>query len=205
MNRCSAIARLGSLILLTFTLTATAQYKRKLSKDKDGIRVYESDTKNSDFKSIKVECTLPGDYDKFMFVLNDVPHYKDWVYRTKNSYIIRRISPDEFYYYTETSLPWPLSNRDAVFHSKTDRDSSGRYLNIKTTTEPSLIAEKSGKVRVPYSSISWYLTRPSAKMIHVIYVLEINPGGYLPAWLVNMFADKGPYESFRRLSEVLKR
>ena len=205
MNRYFTKARFGSLILLTFTLTATAQYKWKLSKDKDGIKVYESDTKNSDFKSIKVECTLPGDYDKFISVMNDVPHYKDWVYRTKKSYIITRISPDEFYYYTETSLPWPLSNRDAVFHSKTDRDSSDRYLNIKTTTEPSLIAEKRGKVRVPYSSISWYLTKPSAKMIQVIYIFEINPGGYLPSWLVNMFADRGPYESFKRLAEVLKK
>ena len=92
-----------------------------------------------------------------------------------------------------------------MFHSKTERDSSDRYLNIKTTTEPSLIAEKSGKVRVPYSSISWYLSKPSAQMIHVIYIFEINPGGYLPAWLVNMFADKGPYESFKQLAEGLKK
>jgi len=80
------------LILLTFTLTATAQYKWKLSKDRDGIKVYESDTKNSDFKSIKVECTLPGDYDKFISVMNDVPHYKDWVYRTKTLTLLKNFN-----------------------------------------------------------------------------------------------------------------
>jgi len=152
-----------------------------------------------------VECTLQGDYDKFIAVMNDVPRYKEWVYHTKNSHVIKRISPVEFYYYTETSLPWPLSNRDAVFHSKTDRDSADRYLNIKTVTEPFLVTEKSGKVRVPYSFINWYVTRASAKTIHVTYILEINPGGSLPAWLVNMFADRGPYESFKRLGEVLKK
>ena len=205
MNKYATIGILIFLLLPALALTASAQYSWKLSKDKDGIKVYESGTKNSDFKSIKVECTLPGNYDKFIALMNDVPHYKDWVYRAKNSYLIKRISPDEFYYYIETSLPWPLSNRDAVFHSKTNRDSLNRYLNIKTITEPSFIAEKSGKVRVPYSSIDWYLTMPSAKTIHLIYILEIDPGGYLPAWLVNIFADKGPYETFKRLSEGLKK
>ena len=83
MNKGFTIATLGFLILVTLTLTATSQYNWKLSRDKDGIKVYESDTKNSDFKSIKVECTLPGDYDKFISVMDDVSHYKDWVYRTK--------------------------------------------------------------------------------------------------------------------------
>jgi hypothetical protein len=193
------------LLLSAWTTTAAAQYNWKLCKDKDGIKVYESETKNSDFKSIKVECTLQGNYDKFISVMNDVPHYKNWVYRTKKSYLIKRISRDEFYYYTETSLPWPLSNRDAVFHSKTDRDSLNRYLHTKTITEPSLIAEKSGKVRVPYSSIDWYVTMPSVNTIQVIYILQIDPGGYLPAWLVNMFADRGPYESFKQLAEILKK
>jgi hypothetical protein len=37
-----------------------------------------------------------------------------------------------------------------------------------------------------------------------VYIFEIDPGGSTPAWLVNMFADKGPYETFKQLGEALK-
>ncbi|MBD0377821.1 MAG: lipid-binding protein, partial [Flavisolibacter sp.] len=45
----------------------------------------------------------------------------------------------------------------------------------------------------------------NANTLNVDYTLQVNPGGQLPPWLVNMFADKGPYESFKKLAELLKR
>jgi hypothetical protein len=106
-----------------FTSTTFGQYNWKLSKEKDGIRVYQSDVQHSNYKSIKVECTLEGNYDKLITVLNNVSHQKDWVYHNKTSYIIKQVSPYEFWYYMETFLPWPMSNRDAVVHLKMNKDS----------------------------------------------------------------------------------
>ena len=102
-------------------------------------------------------------------------------------------------------MPWPMSNRDAVVHLTMNKDSLNRFLKISAIGEPRLIPEKSGKVRVPRSSVSWYVTMPTAKTIHIIYTFEADPGGNLPSWMVNMFADKGPYESFKKLSEILKK
>jgi len=187
-----------------FTSSVLGQYKWKLSRQKDGISVYESVVANSDYKSIKVECTLEGTYDKLITILSNVSHQKDWVYNNKTSYILKRISANEFYYYTETSIPWPMSNRDAVVHFKINRDSLDRFLKITATGEPNYIPEKSGKVRVPKSLINWYVTMPTSKTISIVYTFEAEPGGSLPAWLVNMFADKGPYESFKKLSGILK-
>ena len=192
-------------LLVTFVSTAYSQYDWKLTKDKDGIRVYQSETKTSNFKSIKVECTLEGTYDKLISVLSNVALHKEWVYKVKTPYIIKKNSPQDFYYYTETSMPWPMSNRDAVVHLTMNKDSLNRFLKISAIGEPRLIPEKSGKVRVPRSSVSWYVTMPTAKTIHIIYTFEADPGGNLPSWMVNMFADKGPYESFKKLSEILKK
>ena len=192
-------------LLSTFiTVTAYSQYSWRLSKDKDGIKVYESEIKNSNFKSIKVECVLPGTYDKLMAILSDVSRHKDWVFHSKTSNILKRNSPYDFYYYTETSMPWPMSNRDAVVHLTMNRDSLNRFLKVTATGVPNFIAEKSGKVRVPRSSVNWYVTMPSATSINIVYTFEADPGGSMPAWLVNMFADKGPYESFKKLSSILK-
>lgn len=180
------------------------QYNWKLNKDKDGIKVYQSELQHSNYKSIKVECTLEGSYDKLIAVLNNVSGQKDWVYRNKISYMVRQVNPYEFYYYTEASLPWPMSNRDAIVHLKMDRDSLNRFLKIISVGVPDYIAEKTGKVRVTRSTISWNVTMPTINTISIIYIFEAEPGGSIPAWVANMFVDKGPYETFKKLGEMLK-
>ena len=193
------------VLFFTFASAATGQYNWKLNKNEDGIKVYQSEVKNSKFKSIKVECTLEGTYDKLMAILNDVPNQKNWVYNNKNSSILKRVSASEFYYYSEIHLPWPMTNRDAIVHMKMNKDSLNRFLMISEAGVPGYTPEKSGMVRVPRSDISWYVTMPSAKTISIVYIFDAEPGGSLPAWVVNMFTDKGPYESFKKLSELLKR
>src|SRR5262245_36879308 len=87
-----------------FSVSGHSQYNWKLSKDKDGIKIYESESKASYFKSIKVECVLAGTFDKLISLLNDVSRHKEWVYNSKTSVILKRSSSYDFYYYTETML-----------------------------------------------------------------------------------------------------
>ena len=196
-------AKVTCLLLCSgFVSSLAAQYTWQLSKAKDGIRVYQSSVKYSNYKSIKVECTLEGSYDKLIAVLNNVSGQKEWVYNNKTSYIIKRINSHELYYYSETSLPWPMSNRDAVVHLKIDKDSLNRFLNITSVSVPDYMAEKSGKVRVTRSSVSWNVTMPTATTVSIVYIFEADPGGSVPPWVANMFADKGPYESFKKLGEI---
>ena len=196
-----------TIIFFLATITAIiahSQYDWKFSKEKDGIKVYESETKNSNLKAIKVECTIEGTYDKLISLLNNVSRHKEWVYNNKISYVLKKNSDYDLYYYTETSLPWPMSNRDAIIHLTMKRDSLDRFLQITGTGLPKNIPEKSGKVRVPRTSVSWYVTKPTATTLKIIYTFDADPGGSLPSWLVNMFADKGPFESFKKLSKILK-
>ena len=199
------IARIFWAILFSSVIsTGFSQYRWKLSKDKDGIRVFLSENQRSKFKSIKVECTLQGTFDRLIAILTDIPHLKDWVYNMKTSYLIKKISAYDMYYYTETSIPWPMSNRDAVVHLKIAKDSAQRFVKISSTNENRLVPEKDGKARIVHSLISWYVTMPTPKTISIVYTFEADPGGSLPAWLANSFADKAPYESFKKLSEKLR-
>src|SRR5688572_21204323 len=127
-----------------FALTAFGQSDWKQIKSKDGITVYQSDVKNSKYKSIKVECTLEGNYDKLIAVLKDVAKHKDWVYNNKTASLLKTVSATEFYYYTETSLSWPMDNRDAVMHTIITRDNADRFLKLSSTAEPTYSPEKSG-------------------------------------------------------------
>jgi hypothetical protein len=194
-----------AILFCSVVATGFSQNKWRLSKDKDGIKVYQEENSKSKFKSIKVECVLPGTFDKLIGVITDIEHLKDWVYNTKTAYLIKKISPYDLYYYNETSIPWPMSNRDAVVHLKITRDSSQNVMKILSTNENRIIPEKDGKVRVVYYLTNWYVTMPTTKTISIVYTFEADPGGSLPAWLVNSFADKGPYESFKKLGDILRK
>jgi hypothetical protein len=195
------------LLAISFLVAGTAFAQKDWSLVNNGswIQVYKSDMSNSTYKRIKVECTIDGTIDKLVQVLNDVNNHKNWIYNTKNAYIIKRVSSSEYYYYTETSLPWPMQNRDAVVHIKFQKDNANHSLNIIAVGEPGYLSSVSGKVRVPRSANTWEVTVPEANKLHIIYIFEADPGGSLPSWLVNSFVNKGPYESFKKLAEILKK
>lgn len=196
--------RIYLFILFCFLCGETfCQYNWKLEKDKDGIKVYSSQSTDSKFKAIKVACTLTGNYNKLIAILFDVTHNSEWVYNSKATTMLKQNNRFDFIYYAETNLPWPLSNRDAVIHIRMNTDSLPKLLTISGTGEPKYAAEKSGKVRVPHYLANWRVTMPAAQTLQLIYVVEVNPGGSIPAWIANMFVNKGPYESFKKLAEKL--
>jgi START domain len=196
-----------TFIALSYLLIGTSfgQYNWKLEKDKNGIKVYSSDMSNSSFKAVKVECTLTGSYTKLVSILTRVSQFSKWIYNTKLSSLVRQTTPHDFIYYSETHLPWPLSNRDAVIHLRIRTDSLPRVLTIMGSGVPDLVPEIPGKVRVSKYAASWKVTMPTATTIKIYYVLELNPGGSIPAWVANSFSDKGPFETFSNLAELLKK
>jgi hypothetical protein len=181
-----------------------AQYDWKLEKQEDGISIYLSDLPGKSFKAIKVECVLTGTYAKLVALLTNVSQFNKWIYNNKISSILKQINPLDFIYYSETHMPWPLSNRDAIIHMQIKTDSLPKFLAINGRDEPDFFPKIPGMVRVPDYKANWKVTMPTAKTIQIVYMLEIDPGGSIPAWLANSFADKGPFETFSNLAERLK-
>lgn len=190
-----------SFLLVYFKLPA--QYNWKLEKQKNGINLYLSQTPGSKFKAVKVECTFPGTYAKLLTIMSNVSSYNQWIYNTKQSKLIKQFSPLDYVYYSETHMPFPLTNRDVIIHMRINNDSLPRFLTITGTGEPESLPEIPGRERVPHYKTWWKVTMPTAQTVHINYILEINPGGSLPAWIVNSFIDKGPYETFIKLKELL--
>lgn len=195
------------LLLLLFICTvsfAGAQPAWHLIKDKNNIQVYTATSDSTRLKHIKVVALLNGTVEKVIPVFLDVPRQKDWVYATKKAYIIKKITDTELLYYVETSLPWPISNRDIAIRMKILPNKNNNILTITTVGEPGAIPGNKGLVRVPQFTGNWTFTPAGNNKIKIEYFLFVDPGGSLPAWIVNMFIGKGPYETFNKLADLLK-
>lgn len=193
-----------TILFNLLVMVGLGQYDWKLAINNNGIKVYKSDVPHRVFKAIKVECTLEGTYSKLVSILTNVAEFNTWIYHTKTSKLLQQTNPLDLVYYAETYLPWPIVNRDLLIHLKISSDSLPSVLNISGSIGPNLVPKKAGKVRVNHYMAKWRVTMPSPGKLKIFYILEIDPGGGMPAWAANAFAAKGPYETFLSLSKKLK-
>jgi hypothetical protein len=186
-------------------LSGHSQDDWKLKTDKDGIAIFTRTFPDSKFKAIKVEVELDATLTQLVAVILDVNTGAEWVYSTKSSTLLKQVSPSELYYYSEVNVPWPAANRDFIAQLKAVQDSHSRVVTIYGPTFPDYLPVKKDIVRVRRSEGKWIISPVAKRKIKVEYTLRVDPGGDLPAWLVNMFATKGPYESFKKLKEQLQK
>lgn len=191
------------IILIHTSLLCLAQNKWVLTKDQDGIKVYTRLLSTGKFKEVKVNFELNATENQLVSVLQDIPNHKDWSYGTKHTYLISKTGKDTLIYYSEVALPWPLSNRDLVIELSFKKDSVNNMLHVRAKSIPGIVPVKSGLVRVPSSLASWEITVLSPHLLKIEYILSADPGGALPAWLVNLSASVGPYNSFTKLRKII--
>jgi hypothetical protein len=187
-----------SIIGLSKTLDAQADCK--LRKDENGIKVYTCNNDTSKFKSIKVECELHCSIEKLEHFLLDFENYIHWQFNTSESKVIKKISDSEFIYYTKIEAPWPVSDRDMVVRLRSKRSDS--ELSISANSERGLLAESKDLVRVPVSRSQWRVKEKSKDLLEINYSIQIDPGGNVPAWLVNWVCANAPLQSFQALKRL---
>jgi len=196
------------LVSFLFLLTLSAAFGQtdwKLSTKKDGIKVYTSVMPDSKIKAIKVECELNATQAQLVALVMDVNTATDWVYHVKSVKLIRQVSPNELYYYSEVNLPWPAANRDFVAHLTVSQNPDTKVVTIDGPAVPGFVPAKKGIVRIDNSIGKWIITPLNPGQINVEYSIHVDPGGSLPSWLVNMFATEAPLQIFKNLKLQLQK
>jgi len=197
----------GIIIFLSFyfhIIPVSGQSEWKLIKEDTGIKVFSKTVPDSKIKAIKAELILKASASQLVALLLDVNTATKWVFHTKSCVLIRKISDSELYYYSEVSLPWPLENRDFVAHIKVFQDPKTKVVTVDAPAVPGWMAAKNGIVRISHSVGLWIITPIDKERIKLEYSLQVDPGGVIPAWVVNTFAAQGPIESFKKMQVQLK-
>lgn len=184
---------------------AAQQKAWKLHSEKDGIQVFTQPVSNSPFRAVKAVGVVETSLSRLAYVLMDVKTTKEWVYGTKECVLLKEMTPADLIYYAEVDLPWPVTNRDFIIRITLTQDPRTKALTIIAENKPKYVAEKDGIIRIQRSSGIWHITPIDAQHVRVEYTLQVDPGGIIPAWLVNMVASTGPYQSFIGLRKQVKK
>ena len=188
------------VFLFLFNCAYAQSGERWTLKDSDdGVNIFTRDIESSKIKAIKVECQLDASLSQLVAVLMDVKGSEAWLYHTSSNYVVKQVSASELYYYSKVEMPWPISNRDFIAHLKVSQEASTRVVTIEGPCVPDMVPVKPKTIRISNSTGKWVITPVGNNKVKVVYTLHADPGGSVPAWLINIFVTQGPAESFKKL------
>jgi hypothetical protein len=192
-------------LLLFFTLLANAVTDDdwKLEKNENGISVFTRTGVGSDFKELKAVTNLNASLSSIVALIKDIPSHTSWIYQCKEARIIKTVNDSEFYYYHETYAPWPVANRYSIIYIKITQDSKTKVVTVASNNTPDVVPDEGGKVKVPKLLATWKFTPLADGTVDGEYQLFVDPGGEVPAWISNMFAVDGPYNSILGMKKML--
>jgi hypothetical protein len=192
------------LLFCVFTSHCFAQEEDwTLKKSKDSINVYTKQPLNSDFKSIKATTTFNSPIAAIIKVITDADNHYKWINNCTQSKLLNAIGDTGIIFYEYYHLPWPASDRDIIIQTKIEYNAERTIFTLTSKGTPAYTKELDGVVRIPEFTGSWKLALQATGKVNGEYIANINPGGFIPAWLVNMFMVNGPYDSFINMKKML--
>jgi hypothetical protein len=186
--------------------TAVAQESEwKLRRNSDDLKVYHRKAEHSNINELKIEAVLDGSLSAVVAVLRDVAAYPQWIYKCSHAQRLKPPTETTGLYYSQIEFPWPLSNRDFIARSKMWQDPQTRHVFIEVKSDPRYMPEKNDLVRIEQMTLKYELIPLPGGKVKMLYYLHSDPGGALPAWLVNIALDSGPLNTIKGLREMLRR
>ncbi len=168
-----------------------------LKNEKEGVKVYYRQT--SDVYELKLITSLKVSLSGMVTLLSEVDNYPKWGYKVSESRELRKVSDSEIYYYSKLDFPWPLDDRDIIVQSKIVQDPLTRRITATSKATPDYLPVQKGVVRMRNAHTTWTLVPGLGGWTYVEYYIYSDPGGSLPAWLVNMALDVGPRETIKNI------
>jgi len=182
--------------------SATGQSDWNLKKDKDGIVIYTRSSADSQLKEYRARAEIQSSLSDVYKFLTDLEKRPEWVIKCTGLNIIDTVG-NRIRYHTSYDIPWPMEDRDLVVEAKLSisEDLTGAHLITRNVELD--YALKKGHVRMPR-----YMEEVCLEKIDSVTTLfrtegVADPGGKVPAWIVNMFLVDGIYDSVQRTRERL--
>lgn len=189
--------------LLCTSSTGDGNSPWALKKNEHGITVYTREVSGSSIRELKAITHFDSKLSPLITLIKDVPEHPAYIYRCQSARVIKAPNDHELYYYHDTYAPWPVDNRDIVIYYHISQDPRTKVVTIASHAVDGLVPETEGKVRVHDFKASWVLTPAKDGTVNGEYYLYVDPGGNVPAWLINLFVVDGPYNSILKMKELL--
>ena len=173
----------------------------------EGITVHKRDVPGSSFFEFRGRGVVASSIKQILAVLHDQKRKTDWMHSCVENQLLYAGGVGELVIYNRTGSPVPLvSDRDVVVKSSLQYWPDERHVRIEVRdVKHERAPPRDGVVRMPDLEVVWDLIALDARSTYATYQVRADPGGLLPAWLVNLASKRIPFHTLRNLREEVKK
>lgn len=176
-----------------------------LARDSHGIKVWTRLEAGQALRTFKAETVVESRLAALVSLMLDTDQASAWMYRISRVDVLRRDdSQGRFVLRVLTDFPWPLNNRDAVVEGRLWQDEKTGVVTIRSHAVPAgSYPQDPDYVRMPAFEGGWQFRPLAQGRVEVTMTGRADPGGVIPAALVNLIIHETPYQTLRGLQRVI--
>src|SRR5262249_52963982 len=119
--------------------------------------------------------------------------------------IVRRPAERQAVIYTRTDTPWPVSDRDMYMMRTTEVMKVGEEFKLRVTCMRGEGPEREDTIRITDCDSHFILRRVDANHTSIDYMVNVDPGGSLPKFIIRWASKKVPFDTLVNLESYAKK
>ncbi len=188
-------------LLCALAPAATAAEKWEFVDRFDGVRVWRMQRANSNVFAFRGEVLAKVHIGRVLSAFATSKYHRGWVDRWEASTDLKLIGPLERVFWIRFDLPWPVSDRDYVLHTKAVPDAAKRVVRtrLRSVAHPRKPEATGCCVRGRAFGTHYRFEALPGGWTKLMVEVHTDPKGVLPAWLVNVIQKKWPSKTLNGL------
>ena len=201
------------VLMISVVVTSAAEIRVSEWKEvsgRDGIVSYTRMTSLAGVEEVKAVGMVEAPVPVIEAVIRDVAAEPQYMYKCADAAEVTlpgfTATDDIGYVYNRTSMPWPVDDRYVVVKSVNMIDTKTGTLYVRAREmQADFPQAQHGLVRMPLLRYIMIVTPFGESKSQVHYQVLADPGGILPAFLVNLFSKNMGVDTILGLREMVKK
>lgn len=191
--------------IFAFPSSAETQQEWKLSVQDEGITAYERISPDGEWLSYKGEALIEAPIDTVLYFFKDIERSRKFTPGVKIKHILEEFSKTDRIEYAYIPLTWPFADRYMVYRAKEVFNDGSSVLLTANSTQTNPYKEEENVLGFLKGG-RFYLKSVGPKMELTQVTVEVNldPGGRLPFWLINLYGKNWAGRLLENLKEDIE-
>lgn len=193
----------GSILFwLAFSCQVFSADNWELKLAEGQTKIYSRKIEHSTFLQTKVEVSINTSLDNLLTQFENSDKCWQWIKRCRSTKEIKKVSENEVFSYTILNMPWPISDRDFIFHTIKSVDPLNKVTTI--TIKPALINNMYNTKYVRgQANVIYRIEALSATSSLLTITMHMEFGGRLSSKVINPILVKELHADINELLELV--
>jgi len=170
----------------------------------DGIKVTERKVPGQVFPTFRGVGDVNASIYDVLAVVSDIKRHTQWVESCIASRVVERKGWRQYVVYSRTNVPWPISDRDAVYRSHVKVNAKRTEVTIVFKAIRGKVPRVSGVVRMVNLRGHFKFKKLGEHKTRIDYQVDADPGGWIPKWLARLATRKMPLSTIQGMRKRVK-